>query len=102
MTLRRLAWMLVLLAGGPVAAQPPMPPVAAPAADPKLENVLLKWEQEMSKIQTLQANLARTEKDTTFNTTKKYIGFAQYMKAKLGNDIVNCATLDMRLEDKPN
>jgi TIGR03009 family protein len=108
MRLRRLALTLLLAASGPIAAQPPRPvtapppaPAPAPAPTP-LDAIMLRWEAEMLKIQTLQANLTRTEKDLTFNTTKKYVGFAQYMKSINGLKILNQATLDMRTAENPN
>jgi TIGR03009 family protein len=72
----------------------------APADDPRLTNYLKRWEQEMSRIQTLAAQLNRTEKDTTFNTTQKFVGYAQYMKSGTGPTAVNLATLEMRPENK--
>jgi TIGR03009 family protein len=74
-------------------AQPPMS---------KLDDYLLRWEQEMQKVQTLQAQLARTDKDTTFNKTQKYLGFAQYLKeVQRDQSVLNLATLEMRPEANP-
>ena len=56
----------------------------------------------MQKVQTLQAQLTRTEKDTAFNKTQKFVGFAQYMKETNGQATLNLATLEMRPESKPN
>ena len=101
MLLRGLVLALLLLASGPVTAQtlPPTPPAQAPS---QLDNYLLRWEQEMQKVQTLQAQLARIEKDTAFNKTQRYVGFAQYMKDVSGQNVLNLATLEMRPETKPN
>ncbi len=50
----------------------------------------------MLEVKTLQAQLARTEKDPSFNTKQEYIGYAQYMKEKRGDVVFNLATLEMR------
>ena len=104
MSPRGLVLAIVLLAGAPVAAQTTMPPTAppqAPAQSP-LDNYLLSWEQKMLEVQTLQAQLTRTEKDPAFNKTQEYIGFAQYMKEKKGDVVLNLATLEMRPKARPN
>src|SRR5262249_45377629 len=82
-------------------ASPPAPPPQPPQPSP-LDNHLLRWEQEMQKGQTLQAQLTRTEKDTAVNKTQKFVGFAQYMKETNGQATLNLATLEMRPESKPN
>ena len=80
---------------------PPAPPVATPSpADQKLDQYLQRWEQEMQKIQTLYAQLIRIEKDTTFNTTQKYVGAARYMKSGTGPSTLNLATLEMSRENQ--
>src|ERR1700720_4127394 len=89
----------LLLASVPALAQnPPAPPVGAanPAADQRLDQYLLRWEQEMQKVQTLAARLDRYEKDVTFNTTQKFAGYAQYMKVGSGTTAMNLASLEMR------
>jgi TIGR03009 family protein len=74
-------------------------PAAPPSpADQQLDRYLQRWELEMQKIQTLAAQLNRIEKDTTFNTTQKFVGYAQYMKAGNGPTAVNLASLEMRQE----
>src|SRR4051812_32501350 len=87
---------LLLACGAARAQTPPAPAVAAPSpADQKLDNYLLRWEQEMQKVQTLAAQLNRIEKDTTFNTTQKFTGYARYMKSGTAQATVNLATLEM-------
>src|SRR4051812_4200498 len=85
---------LLLVCGSAGAQNPPAPPVASPA-DQKLDNYLMRWEQEMQKVQTLAAQLNRIEKDTTFNTTQKFTGWAKYMKSGTGQTSVNLASLEM-------
>ena len=98
---RGLVLAMLLLACGSVSAQP-VPPPAQPAPS-ALDTYLLRWEQEMQKVQTLQAQLARTDKDTSFNKTQKYAGFAQYLKeVQPDKTVLNLATLEMRAEAKPN
>jgi TIGR03009 family protein len=75
-------------------AQPPQPQPAP--ADKKLDEYLLRWEQEMQKLQSLEATLERTEKDKTFQTEKKFVGFARYMKDGTGPTARNLAMLEMK------
>ncbi len=90
---------LVLPLGLAVGQTPPAPPVAAPSPlDQRLDAYLQRWEQEMAKIQTLAAQLNRVDKDTTFNTTRKFNGYAQYMKVGTGPQSANLATLQMNVE----
>jgi len=90
----------------PGQAAPPFRPAApaAPAAptaqDLLLDRYLIRWEQEMQKVQTLVANLGRIEKDTTLNDTQKFVGFAQYMKVGTGTNIQNLALLEMKVEGR--
>src|SRR5579871_4629677 len=74
--------------------QPQPPPMAA--ADKKLDEYLGRWEQEMQKIQSLEATLERTEKDKTFQTERKFVGTARYMKDGSGPTARNLAMLEMK------
>ena len=84
--------------------QPPayVPPPQHPAPPPvspdqvKLDAYMLRWEQEMLKIETLAATLIREEKDTTFNTRVKFVGYAQYRK----QSGLSQAMLEMRPDGK--
>lgn len=76
------------------------PPVAPSPQDQRLDSILQRWEQKMTDIQTLAAQLNRIEKDTTFNQTQKFSGFAQYMKVGSGAQAANLALLEMRPEGK--
>jgi TIGR03009 family protein len=83
------------------AQTPPPPPVSAPTqGDQQLDRYLQRWEQEMQKVQTLSAQLERIEKDKAFNTTQKFLGWAQYMKSGTGPTAMNLATLEMRQEKR--
>ena len=87
--------MAALLAAGLTAhAQPPQPQPAPP--DKKLDEYLQRWEQEMQKIQGLEATLERTEKDKTFQTEKKFVGYARYLKDGTGPNARNLAMLEMK------
>jgi TIGR03009 family protein len=96
-----------LLAAIPAGAQTPpasttppaVKPPAAPAVTP-LDRYLLRWEEEMRKVQTMAAQLNRTDKDKSFDSVKKYVGFAQYMKVGTGPSAVNKALLELKQEGK--
>src|SRR4051794_29160161 len=83
-------------APGAATTPPGAPPAAnAAAANAALDRYLLRWEQEMRKVQTLSANLNRIDKDPAFEAVKKYTGFAQYMKAGSGGPTtLNLASLE--------
>jgi TIGR03009 family protein len=89
----------LLAAGTPIAAQQELAP-AAPAQQQTLDNYLLRWEQEMQKIQTLSAEVGRIDKDKTFNTATKLVGYAAYRKAGAGPNTLNLAMLELRTEGK--
>jgi len=90
-----------LLAAGAPALSRQNPAPAAPAPPQQaLDNYLLRWEQEMQKIQTLHAQVARIDKDKTFNTAVKLVGYAAYRKTGTGASALNLAMLEMRPEGK--
>lgn len=72
------------------------PPAATVPPDKKLDEYLQRWEQEMQKIQGLEATLERTEKDKTFQTEKKFVGYARYLKDGTGPNARNLAMLEMK------
>ncbi len=76
------------------------PAVTAPANNPKLDQYLLRWEQEMKKITTLEAEIARIDKDKSFGSLTKFVGSAKYMKAGSGATTLNLAFLELRQEGK--
>jgi TIGR03009 family protein len=80
---------------------PGNPPQAAPGAE-RLDQYLLRWEQEMMRVQSLAATLKRTEKDPTINQQRLYEGYAQYMKVGSGPSALNMAMLQMSPPGKPN
>jgi TIGR03009 family protein len=64
-----------------------------PANNP-LDALLMRWEQEMTLITSLDAELTRTTDDKTFGTMDIYLGKAKYLKP-------NLAMLEMRKKDNP-
>jgi TIGR03009 family protein len=100
----------LLLAALPAAAQtrpaapakPAASPAASAAASATLDRYLLRWEQEMRKVQTLAAQLTLAEKDKVMETTKRYTGVAQYMKQGTGPSALNLAVLELKLEARPD
>jgi TIGR03009 family protein len=90
----------------PYPPQPPRQPMV-PAAQPlnpndPLDQLLIRWEGEMKRVQTLQASLTRIDQNKTFGTTDVYVGVAKYMKAQSGPRVVNLALLELRKKDKPD
>jgi TIGR03009 family protein len=92
---------LALPAQQPPPTQPPtQPPAAAPAEpvlDPqrnRLDALLLRWEQEMQKVQTLSAQCTRTTLDKTYQNTEVFEGYTYYMRP-------NLALLDMKKKNNP-
>lgn len=65
-------------------------------ADPVLDQYLLRWEQEMTKVQTLVAKLQLIEVDKTFGARKTSLGMAKYMKAGSQIAPVSLALLELR------
>jgi len=101
-----LAGMLLAGSGGyaqqppqqqlPPQQQPPTTPPAAAPLDPahnRLDALLLRWEQEMTKVQTIVAYCTRTSVDKTFQVAEVYEGTAKYMKP-------NLAMLEMQKREK--
>src|SRR5437762_2333471 len=98
MRLPALTLVVVALAAQalPAQQQPPAAPPANPQQAQALDRHLVRWEQEMQKIQTLAAIINRTEKDKAFNSETKLSGFAQYMKSGGGPTAMNLAMMEMR------
>jgi TIGR03009 family protein len=69
------------LAGAQQPATPPAPqtPPLDPARNP-LDAALVRWEQEMKKMTTLEAAVTYTKLDYTFKTRDVYEGVAKFMK----------------------
>jgi TIGR03009 family protein len=84
---------LVASAQGRAARTPPTVPDRA--AQERLDGYLQRWEQEMRKVETLGAQLTRTDKDKTFETSKKLVGYARYMRVGAGARAVNLGDLVM-------
>jgi TIGR03009 family protein len=79
------------------------PPAAGPSPAEKaaaLDKYLLRWEQEMTKVKTLAAEVTRIDKDRTFDTTQKKVGFAQYLKAGTGATALNLGLLELKHDGK--
>lgn len=74
-----------LLVGTALHAQQQPPAAAAPAIDPRnpLDAHLLRWEEEMKKIESLAAQCTRTTIDKTFNNTDIYEGTAKFLKPNM-------------------
>ncbi len=96
---------VVLLAGRlPAQApqqQPPQQPSPqqnqpAPALNPAdpLDSVLLQWEQKMTQVNSLGAQIIRQKEDRVFHSNEVYEGVAYYLKP-------NYAILDLHRKDKP-
>jgi TIGR03009 family protein len=89
----------LVLAGPAARAQAPSPAAPAPA-DAALDNYLLRWEQEMLKVQTLSAQIVQVRKDKAFNTAQKLVGWAAYRKDGAGASALNLAAMELYPEGK--
>jgi TIGR03009 family protein len=89
---------LLLAVAAPAQQAPPAAPDAA--QQQALDNYLLRWEQEMQKVEKLAAQVARIDKDQTFGSATKLSGYAAYMKAGTGATALNLAMLELRAESK--
>jgi TIGR03009 family protein len=87
----------LVLAGVVLARQP----AAAPPADnAALDRYLLSWEKSMESINTLFAQVKRTEKDTTLDSKQVLVGKAYFKRSGKGANAVNKTYLQMSLEGK--
>jgi hypothetical protein len=84
----------------PPAGKAPPAATTPPATAGKLDAYLLRWEQEMKKVNTLAAVIARIDKDKSFGTQTKFTGTAQYMKSGTGATALNMAALELKQEGK--
>jgi len=74
---------LVLAASAAWAQQPPANPSPA-ASDPRLDAVLKYWEQSMLNVQSLSAEVKRTQLDKTFQRTSLFEGEAKFQRGGPG------------------
>jgi TIGR03009 family protein len=84
---------IVLMALAGTAQQPPAGTTLDPAHN-RLDALLVRWEKEMTGIQTIVAQCTRTAVDKTFGKADIYEGTAKYMKP-------NMAMLEMQKKGKP-
>lgn len=84
----------VLAAGSAVRAQVPQTPPSAPippsatTLDPahnRLDYLLVRWQNEMSRVRSLSAQVARTTKDKTFGDVVTMEGSARYLKPDMAS-----------------
>lgn len=87
---------------GQGSAQPGVAGGAPVRPDPVLDQYLIRWEQEMTKVQTLVAKLQLIEVDKTFGARKSSSGVAKYMKAGSQAAPVSLALLELRKENRPD
>jgi TIGR03009 family protein len=66
--------------GAQPAAPPGQPAAAAPPADPRLDTLLLQWEQRMKAIQALDAKVERHETDPLTNAVTVFHGTARFLR----------------------
>src|SRR5260370_38853186 len=93
----RYSWLaifgVVTLCGALKAQQAQGP--AAPPADPRLDALLLQWQEKMKSVQELSAEVIREKEDYVRRVRTVYEGKAKYKRP-------NLALLEMRRRDKPN
>lgn len=85
----------------PAARAQPMPPPALDPSRNRVDELLVRWEQEMRKVQSLSAQCTRIEENKTFKYTDVFHGTARYLKASDAGKVTNLAMLEMRKKDKP-
>lgn len=81
----RYVW-LALAGGlwvGAASAQVPQPAAPFDPAHNRLDALLLRWEQELQKVDTLDAQIVRTTDDKTFQVKEVAEGVARYKKPNL-------------------
>src|SRR5262245_49934804 len=93
-------WQATAVAQQPPKAQPLPPPPALDPARNRVDDLLVRWEQAMKKVQSLSAQCTRLEENKTFKHTDTYQGAAMYMKANDAGRVTNLAMLEMRKVDK--
>lgn len=82
--------------------RPPQPPAETsdpPAADPRLDALLLRWEKETARCETVAVDLVCTRKNPVFNRTEKLVGYAKFMRLSNGE---YAARLELRSPEDPN
>ena len=94
--LSALFCLLVVVSTTP--AQRPAPQQPAAPLDPDhnpLDNVLLRWEDSMKRIESLQAQVEEVKEDAVLKRRDAWDGVAKYIKP-------NMASLDLRRRDNPD
>lgn len=99
--MRYRKWQLVLalalfLAVGVSAQQPSGPPAPQPT-DPRLDQLLARWEKETAGIKSMVATIKCTRKNNVFNRTETLEGTAKFMQQADGSYLAR-----LHLEDKGN
>jgi TIGR03009 family protein len=105
---RRLALTALLLAAAPLAAQmtkalPVNPPAAPPAAGQPadaIDDYLDRWQATMEQVQSLSAQLRRSEKDQTTTVEQRFTGYTKYLRVSSAGTTQNLALLEMTPEGK--
>jgi TIGR03009 family protein len=78
-----IALALTLALGLTLTAQPnavPNGPPPPPVVDPKLDQLLARWEKETANSQTMFAEITCKRKNNVFNKTETLSGFAKFMR----------------------
>jgi TIGR03009 family protein len=102
-----LAVLLATAAGARSQQTPPIKVISpAPPAIPAtnkplaLDDHLNSWESKMRAVQSLKADINRTDKNKNFGSTSKYSGYALYAKSGTGPTALNMAALQLTQEKK--
>lgn len=70
----------ILIAGAAYGQTPPPSPPPLDPANNRLDALLLRWEHEMTAVQSLDVHLTRITNDKTFGTREAFEGFARYKR----------------------
>jgi TIGR03009 family protein len=94
---------VLLLTVATLSAQPPTEaskktPEQLAADERRLDMYLVMWEKKMAEVRSLSTVLNRVDTDTILKQATQYEGWAAYMKAGSGSNVLNKAILELKVK----